>query len=121
MNQATDNPAANQLGPGLTDDQVRIAVERSGYPLQTIVGNLLRSKPYFKGEEFRVQDEWCFVDRDTQELRTIDLFAELRLHDWDPQPRVRPQLNLLIECKQSLLPYVFFQTNAAPRLFDFPT
>jgi len=121
MDQAPKNPATNQLGPGLTEDQVRVAVEKSGYPLQTIVGVLLRSKPDSNKEKFRVQEEWSFVDRDTKELRAIDLFAELRLHEWGPQPRIRPQLNLLIECKQSLLPYVFFQTSSSPWLLDFPT
>ena len=121
MDHTADNPTSNQLGPGLTEDQLRVAVERSGFPLQTIVGNLLRSKPDANEEKFCVQDEWSFVDRDTKELRTIDLLAELRLHGWDPQPRVRPHLNLLIECKQSPLPYVFFQTRVAPSLLDFPT
>lgn len=120
MDHTADNPASNVLGPGLTENQVRVAVERSGYPLQTIVGNLLRSKPNANNENFCVQEEWSFVDPDTKELRTIDLFAELRLHGWDPQPRVRAHLNLLIECKQSPLPYVFFQTSAAPSLLDFP-
>lgn len=121
MDHAPNNPATNQLGPGLTEDQVRVAVERSGYPLQTIVADLLRSKPDANREKFLVQEEWSFVDRDTDELRTIDLLARLQLHDWDPQPRVRPQLSLLIECKQSPLPYVFFQTSGSPWLRDFPT
>ena len=99
MDHAPNNPTSNQLGPGLTEDQVRTAVERSGYPLQTIVGNLLRSKPDTKEEKFCVQEEWSFVDPETNELRTIDLRAELRLHSWDIEPRVRAHLNLLIECK----------------------
>ena len=121
MNQAQDNPEANTLGAGLTEDQIRSAVDKSGYPLQTIVADLLRFKPVADEENFRVQEEWSYVDRDTKEVRSIDLLAELRLHGWNPQPRVRPQLDVLIECKQSQLPYIFFEMSRTPSLSDFPT
>jgi len=121
MNQAPSNPVTNQIGVGVTEEQIRAAVEKSGYPLQTTAGDLLRSEPVEEAEKFRVQEEWSFLDRDTKELRNIDLFAELRLHGWNPQPRVRPQLSLLVECKQSQLPYIFFHTPDTPLLMDFPT
>jgi hypothetical protein len=57
-----------------------------------------------------VRPESAFIDQDSGELRTIDLETEAAL--WDlkagDQPSVRPVLNLLVECKQSELPYVFF-------------
>ena len=121
MNQGPNNPTANQLGAGISEDQIRGAVEKSGYPLQTIVGDLLRFKPVADDANFQVQEEWSYLDRDTKELRTVDLLAELRLHDWELQPRVRPHLSLLIECKQSSLPYIFFETSRTPLLIDFPT
>lgn len=121
MDQTSNNPTANQLGAGISEDQIRGAVEKSGYPLQTIVGDLLRFKLVADDANFQVQEEWSYLDRDTKELRTVDLLAELRLHDWEPQPRVRPHLSLLIECKQSSLPYVFFETSRTPLLIDFPT
>src|SRR5712691_9006269 len=121
MNYTPNNPTSNQLGPGLTEDQVSAAVEKSGYPLQTIVGDLLRTKPTGTDDKFRVQEEWSFVDRNTKELRSIDLLVDLRLHGWNPQPRVRPQLNLLIECKQSTLPFVFFLTKSGLWPLSFPT
>jgi hypothetical protein len=121
MDHSPENPSANQLGPGLTEDQILGAVVKSGYPLQTVVGDLLRAKFSATKGMFQVEEEWSYVDRDTKDLRTIDLLAELRLHDWDPQPRVRPHLNLLIECKQSLLPYIFFETSKIHGLMDFPT
>lgn len=120
MDQAQNNPAANQLAAGLTEDQLREAIAKSGYPLQTIVSDLLRSKVVAEDANFAVQEEWSYVDRDTEELRTIDMLAELRLHDWEPQPRVRPQLNLIVECKQSTLPFVFFETSRTPWLQGFP-
>jgi hypothetical protein len=113
MNQIDNNPISNQLGSGLTENQVLNAIEKSGYPLQTIISDTLR-------RQFSVQEEWSYIDRDSKDLRTIDILANLRLYDWDSQPRVRPQLNLLIECKQSQLPYVFFLTGSPPGLPDFP-
>ena len=115
MNSAQQNPAGNQLKTGVTEDQVRVAVEGSGYPLQTIVADILKSN-------FYVQQEWCYVDRDSKELRAIDLHARRMLHEWGagPQPRVRPHLDLLVECKQSQLPYIFFLSNSNPASLDSP-
>jgi hypothetical protein len=69
--------------------------------------------------EFFVRDEWGYVDRDTADGRTLDLYAERPLWDFDDQPRIRPELNLLVECKQSDLPYVFFLAPTRPHA-DFP-
>lgn len=43
----------------MADSDVIDAMTQSGYPLQTIVGERLRTDFLF------VQDEWGFVDRDT--------------------------------------------------------
>lgn len=120
MNQTEGNPPSNQLGAGLNEQQVKDAIKASGYPLQLWVGDVFRTHTPVEGEKFQVQHEWSFVDRDTKELRNIDLRCDLRLHKWDPQPRVRPSLNLLIECKQSDLPYMFFQSSDKPWLSRFP-
>src|SRR5512141_1401562 len=101
---AKDNPLSNCLNQGVTEEQVVAAVTKSGYPLQTFVGDLLRSRRYVPEEPFYVQEEWSYIDPDDRKLRSLDLLAELRLHGWNPQPRVRPSLSLLIECKQSTLP-----------------
>lgn len=92
------------------------AVEASGYPLQLVVGNWLRKK------DFGVTEEWGFLDKDTNDQRAIDIFAEKPLIDFDKiyQHRVRPTLNLLIECKSSNLPYVFFLSENKPWLPSFP-
>jgi hypothetical protein len=119
MDETTNNTPLNQLGPGVTEEQVRNAIDKSGYPLQMYVSDLFRSKPG-KKEPFAVTEEWCFVDRDTQELRNLDMLAALRLHGWKPQPRVRPQLTVLVECKQSELPFIFFETREKPHLVTFP-
>jgi hypothetical protein len=113
MDRAINNPPSNKIGLGLNAEQIASAVDRSGYPLQTIVGKALR-------RDFGVRDEWSYIDRDTKELRSIDIRADMELHEWDPQPRVRPQLTVLIECKQSQLPYVFFRAEPPPGLLDHP-
>ncbi len=73
-------------------------------------------------EKFYIQEEWSYIDRQTQVPRTIDLVASRMLFEWEKsQPRVRPELNLVIECKKSELPYVFFLSDRHTRLPDFPT
>lgn len=114
MNSAPNNPAANALGPGVKEQDLADAIAKSGYPLQTVVASLLR-------KDFGVTEEWSYIDRDTKELRTIDIQANKRLYDFHKvEPRVRPQLNFLIECKQSNLPYVFFLSPGKPWLPKFP-
>lgn len=97
MKEAQGNPKTNAIGAGITDEDVLVAIKKSGYPLQTIIASNLRP-------EFQVQEEWSYIDRDTDDLRTIDILAQRDLYDIKKkQPRVRPQLALLVECKQSLL------------------
>lgn len=114
MESAPNNPAQNVLGPGLTDQLVTAAIEGSGYPLQLVIANELN-------DEFHLQEEWAFPDSETQATRTIDILATRQLYEWkEPQPRARPALRLVIECKQSELPYVFFLSDTRPWLPDFP-
>ena len=114
MDQTSDNPVTNILEAGISETDLKSAIERSGYPLQTVIGNALRS-------EFRVQDEWSYIDRDTHDLRTIDILAQKPLYPYDnSNPRIRPSVNLLIECKQSELPFIFFLTPEKPFVPQFP-
>ena len=100
MKISSENPESNVLGKGIEESDIALAVRASGYPLQIIVSKIL-------GDKFHLIEEWSYRDGDTE--RTIDLLAEMQLFDFsEPQPRVRPTLNLLIECKQSDLPYIFF-------------
>lgn len=114
MDTTQDNPTANKFVSGVTDAMVEKAIHASGYPLQLVVSQAL-------SKDFSLQEEWSFVDPDTGSARTVDLVASKYLFEWkEPQPRVRPALNLVIECKQSDLPYVFFLSGSHPRLPDFP-
>jgi hypothetical protein len=111
MNGEPTNTPENQLGPGATEQQVFEAVRKSGYPLQTVIASSLRM-------DFSVQEEWSFLDNDTGALRTLDIWASRRIYN--EQPLVRPILDLLIECKQSDLPFVFFISATKPWLREFP-
>lgn len=114
METSENNPASNLLGPGITDQLVADAIQKSGYPLQLMIANQLQG-------DFFLQEEWAFPDPETQSVRTIDIVATQRLYEHkEPQPRIRPALNFVIECKQSDLPYVFFLSETAPWLRDYP-
>ncbi len=109
MKISANNPSTNKLGSGLTDTKIRDAISKSGYPLQMRVANFLR-------QQFRVQEEWSYIDSASQELRAIDILAEKTLFDLIHMEKlkVRPTLDLIIECKKSTLPYVFFLSPSRP-------
>jgi hypothetical protein len=108
------NPPRNSLTAGLPIEKIEAAIAKSGYPLQTHVANELRSL------HFDVSPEWSFIDRDTGELRSMDMRAGMRLHEYDRGTRSRPELDLLIECKQSDMPFVFFTGEQMPRNANLP-
>jgi hypothetical protein len=112
MKYSTNNPSANILGGGINEDAIASAIKQSGYPLQSVVSSFLR-------KHFRTWDEWAYADRDSGEMRTLDIHAA----KWDFEQKTRrgqTVLNLFIECKQSELPFVFFLSASNPRVLDFP-
>lgn len=110
-----DNPPQNKLNAGINKRDIELAITKSGYPLQTIIANKLRNS-------FHCQEEWSFIDSKTNEIRSLDIMAEKYLFDFSKeQPRVRPTLNLLIECKQSELPYIFFLSPDKLRTSEYPS
>jgi hypothetical protein len=102
------NPPRNALTAGLEMEKIEAAIAKSGYPLQTHVANELRSL------SFHISPEWSFVDRDTNALRSMDMRASMPLYKRGDQTRSRPSLDLLIECKQSDMPFVFFTGEQMP-------
>jgi hypothetical protein len=114
-------PASLRLPPGISEEQLLAAVAASGYPVEEIAASIIR-RALPENTLSYVEREWPFVDRDTQELRSIDVHCEWGL--WDPsreaQPRVRPGAHLIVECKRSELPYVFFVDEYRRNSLDFP-
>lgn len=114
MKKVKDNPGSNKLQAGVTEEKINAAVVKSGYPLQTRVSKQLSDK-------FFVQEEWSFADKKTGEIRSTDILAEKWFWEKEKkQPRVRPNLNLIIECKQSELPYIFFLSDHTLWAPNFP-
>jgi hypothetical protein len=110
MNESELNPSENQLPPGIDEKELTRSITTSGFPLQGFVAHLIKSK-------YGVTEEWSYVDRDSEGLRSLDVFAYRKLSGVG---NIHPFAVLLIECKSSIHPYVFFQ-NAVERSFPFPT
>lgn len=100
------------LPQGLDEGKLWDAVRASGYPLQTVVAREL-------SKDFDVDEEWGYVDRHSAEQRALDIFARRPLET--KSSRLEPQLVLLIECKRSDMPHVFFQAAIPRTLTRFPT
>jgi hypothetical protein len=100
----------------VTEADVLDAVGKSGYPLQNVVSD------YLQTATFRTVEEWSYLDKESGQLRTIDVKAEKPLFEYGKGDiRVRPSLVLLIECKQSQMPYVFFLSRyPIRRVSHFP-
>ena len=109
MTETDGNPESNRLQAGVTAGQLEAAVRNSGYPLQRVVAEeLLR--------DFKVHEEWGYLDRESKEHRTLDVFGLRRLSD---NTGLWLSTAVLVECKRSELPFVFFEaaTPEIPREF----
>jgi hypothetical protein len=116
----SDNPEENQLPDWAAAGELEKAATAAGYPLQITVGNLLKNSGFF------VQDEPTYVDSDggSETTRTLDLAARLPLtpkllHSGDKALDL--YLTLLIECKRSVHPYVFFEAVNPPSIESLPS
>ncbi|KAF6243326.1 hypothetical protein C6988_03525 [Nitrosopumilus sp. b1] len=116
MEAVPENPPTNMLGKGLDESEVIKAIEQAGYPLQTIIVNKLSKKFDL------IEEEWTFIDDDLQKRRSIDIIASKRLYNEEEgiQKRIRPILSMLIECKKSETPYVFFVSKNHKIGNEFP-
>lgn len=110
MKETPENPEANQLIAGVSPERLEQAVRLSGYPLQRVVAEELLRR-------FRVTEEWSYNDSATKEHRTLDVLAFLAIQESE---KLWINAALLVECKRSELPYVFFQAVAPILPYDFP-
>ncbi|MBA9004479.1 hypothetical protein [Thermomonospora cellulosilytica] len=116
-----DIPPHGKLEEGITEDLLFDAIRKSGYPFQAEVSNKIASELNKMSLSFNIQEEWVYVDGDSNSPRSLDIFAEIALPSGEDDlnekgsrpTRIRPFINLLIECKQSSLPYVFFLRDSA--------
>lgn len=129
MRHSAENPQSNDIGGGVTESGLRSAIDRCGYPMQASVVRAIREAAVLRWGDrayTAVQEEWTYQDRDTGDVRAIDALAEAHLWNWqsEDQPRIRPVLSLLVECKQSELPHIFFTRpsgrSLSPVVSGFP-
>lgn len=113
IDQQPANPPGNVLGPNIDTANFLAALEESGYPLQGVVTEALTHR-------FVPTEEWGYIDRDTGSHRSLDIFAFRNLSSDESSGPVLPSLVLLVECKRSDLPYVFFQNVVPRRIQGFP-
>ena len=106
---------ASVLPAGISEEDFRVGISTSGYPLQISVGDALDTRDFFLKEEF------AFEDSDQGGRRTIDIVGE-KWEDIFESERGRSQFMSmpLIECKQSRHPLVLFEAVNPPHLGKFP-
>lgn len=109
---APANPTTNVIPEWVDQATLISAIEKSGYPLQGVVAEKLIAAG------FNIVEEWGFIDKDTEEHRSLDILASKLLTS--PDDAVIPRLVLLIECKRSVHPYVFFKSVSDPETPKFP-
>lgn len=103
----------NKLPDGVSMELVYDAITESGYPLQLEIADII-------GTTCSVQHEWAYEDADTAATRSLDILASRKFYDLRKDPRVYPAAQVLIECKRSLLPHVFFVPNGRPPAAELP-
>lgn len=112
MRQHSDNPGGNRLPEGIGEECLISTIQSSGYPLQGVVASKLDGL-------FVVTEEWGYIDRDSKQHRSLDVVAYKQL-EANETDAVKPCLALLVECKRSKHPYIFFKDVIERRLLHFP-
>ncbi|MFD5174238.1 hypothetical protein ACFWM1_00395 [Nocardia sp. NPDC058379] len=118
MSEASSNesdiPPYARLAAGLTGEDLHNAITRSGYPFQAVIADRLRSALEQMSRSSAIQEEWPYIDDESGHARTVDIYARIFLGPKGGADADYPALNLVVECKQSELPYVFFLRESAP-------
>jgi hypothetical protein len=117
MRHVKDNPRSNKIPAGIKEEDLADAISRSGYPLQTVISNRLKEL------SFLIEEEWTYIDSESEQEkeRNLDIFASKPLWDYERmkhKPIIEPRLNLLVECKRSDSPYLFFLSSG--KIDTFP-
>ncbi len=114
MKQKPTNPERNRIPAGIGEADLIKGIEKSGYPLQSVVADRLAKRGFY------VTEEWGYSDRDSGDTRSLDVLASSDLI-FDRRATVVPGLVVMIECKRSEHPYIFFRMVTQPDMFWFPS
>ncbi|MBW3569560.1 MAG: hypothetical protein KY467_00515 [Gemmatimonadetes bacterium] len=102
VRETDGNPTANSLPEGISESALKEGIARSGYPVQGLVAAELL-------KHCHVSEEWGFRDQQTGDHRSLDVRASFFTQP--PEGRqIQQLLYLLIECKRSTKPFIFFKT-----------
>jgi hypothetical protein len=115
--QAAQSELAAMLPAGMSEQALLDAIVVSGYPLQTVVATKLADR------DAGVTEEWAYEDPDSAFRRAIDVAGHWRIQETRHETARGTStvaLVLLVECKQSRYPYVFFEAVNPPGLGNFP-
>lgn len=104
-----------------TNDQILGALEGSGFLFEQEVATTLESYG------FHVETSWPYLDPDTKKSREIDLRA-IKNYLQDENNKLQVFVELLVECKDSRSPLVFFERRknkreleaSSPKEYIFP-
>lgn len=113
-----ENPPENALPKEWDLDALTEAVTKSGYPLQTVIGQRLTELGYL------LEEEWAYVDNDEGTERRLDISAVRPLQEEEHVQggrRLETALALNVECKQSRVPLIAMEAVAPPDAHSFPT
>lgn len=112
MRTSSDNPSTNALAPSVKETELIRAISVSGYPLEGLVARQLTA-------DFRIVEEWDFIDDTKNEHRNLDVLAS-RFYETGSADIPNISLSLLVECKRSIHPFVFFKRVTTPPIPQFP-
>lgn len=134
MRQHPTNPTTNVLAAGISEADLIATIQKSGYPLQSRVVDLLTGHLGRRVRPLAVQEEWSFIDSDEGQTRQVDGMMSFLVdppptggeqgRSYDANTYLRGTITFLIECKRSDLPYVLFArpslVKQPPLLIGFP-
>ena len=112
MRKDAQNPPKNELPSECKEEALISAIEQSGYPLQGEVAYKLKN-------HFHLIEEWGYFDKSVDMHRSLDIFEHRQSYN-DNQNAVRPSCSVLVECKRSKYPYVFFSRSTEQIIDGFP-
>jgi len=113
MNQKPNNPKRNAIPAGIGEADLIKGIDKSGYPLQSVIAQRLVKRGY------NVTEEWGYSDPDSGEPRSLDVLASADQR-FDLRAEITPGVVIMIECKKSEHPYIFFRMVTRPDMFWFP-
>ena len=94
-------------------ERIKEDIEKSGFPLEIEVSQILEMHGW------KANNQQYYLDQDEGKRRTIDIIAHVADHsqvgDYTPF-----HVSLVIECKSSSKPWVFWTTQKDKEIFSFP-